>query len=93
MGHLFVGLRYDGLSGKCCFGIMYVKWYGVSNVVVISVVEVCVDYRSVYVFHVCFHFCAVDGVVICVDVCRGCCIVECCLFLESGCCLLCCYVL
>ena len=30
---------------------MYVDWYGV-NFVVFSVVEICVDYSSVYMFHV-----------------------------------------
>ena len=33
---------------------MYVEWYGVTNFVVFSIVEICVDYGGVYVFHVCF---------------------------------------
>ena len=33
---------------------MYVEWCGNCYFVVISVVEVCVDYGGVYVFHVCF---------------------------------------
>ena len=32
------------------------EWYGVCNFVVLSVVEVCVDYGGVNVFHVCLHF-------------------------------------
>ena len=35
-----------------CFGMMYVEQYGVCNCV--SIVEMCVDYGGVYVFHVCF---------------------------------------
>ena len=34
--------------------MMYVEWYGVCNFVVFSVVEICIDYGGVYVFHVCF---------------------------------------
>ena len=34
--------------------MLYVEWYGVYNFVVSSVVEVCVDYSGVYVFHVWF---------------------------------------
>ena len=30
-----------GLSGECCFGVMYCEWYGVYDFVVLSVVEVC----------------------------------------------------
>ena len=36
---------------------MYGGWYGVCNFFVLSVVEICVDYGSVNVFHVCFDFC------------------------------------
>ena len=53
---------------------MYVEWYGVCKFVVISVVEICVDYgvRHLYAFHVCFDVCIVYGVGICVDVCVVC---------------------
>ena len=33
------------------------EWYGVCDFVVFSVVEVCVDYDCVNVFHVCLDFC------------------------------------
>ena len=69
-----------GCSGECCFRVMYGEWYGVSDFVVLSVVEVCADYGGVNVFHVCINFDVVYGVVVC-----G-------LFLMSGCCLLCCVV-
>ena len=46
-----------------------------------------VDYGDVYVFHVCFYLCVVDGV--CVDVCSLFCVDEGYLLLASGCCLLC----
>ena len=62
---------------------MYCEWYGVRDFVVLSVVELCADYGGVNVFHVCFNFGVVYGVV---------CVVVCCLFLTSGCCLLCCDV-
>ena len=39
---------------ECCFGMMYVEWYGVSDFVVFFVVEVCIGYGGVYVFQVCF---------------------------------------
>ena len=55
-----------------------------------SVVEICVDYGGVYVFHPYFDSCAVYGVGVCVNVCGVVCVVECRLFLSSGCCLLCC---
>ena len=42
--------------------MMYVKWYSVCNSVMISAVEVCVDYGGVYVFHVCLDFCVIYGV-------------------------------
>ena len=48
-----------GYSGECCFGVMYVEWYGVCDFVVFSVVDICVSYSSVYVFHVCFDLCIV----------------------------------
>ena len=37
--------------------------------VVFSVVEVCIYYGGVYVFHVCFYFYVVYGVGVCVDIC------------------------
>ena len=43
-------------SGKCYFGLMYCEWYGVCDLVVLSVVEVCADYGGVNVFHVCLNF-------------------------------------
>ena len=46
-----------GCSVECCFGIMYVDWYGISNFIVIFAVEVCVEYGGVYVFHACFDLC------------------------------------
>ena len=46
-----------GCSGDCCFGVIYIEWYGVCNFVVISVVEVLVDYGAVDVFHIYFHLC------------------------------------
>ena len=52
------------------------------------VVEVCVDYDGVNVFHVCLDFFVVYGVGVCVNV-RV--VVYC--FLTSGCCLLCCDVM
>ena len=74
-------------SGECCFGVMYGEWYGVCDFVVLSVIEVCVDYGGVNVFHVCLEFC-VGG---CVHVCGVVCVVVLCLFLTS-CSLLCCDV-
>ena len=53
---------------------MHGEWCGVCDFVVLSVVEVCVDY----------------GVGVCVNVCSVVCVVVCCLFLTFGCCLLCC---
>ena len=55
---------------------------------VLSVVEVCVEYGGVNVFHICFDFYVVYGVGVCVNVCGVFCVVYC-LFLTSGCCLLC----
>ena len=69
---------------------MYVEWYGVCNFVVISVIEVCVDYGGVYVFNVSFDLCVANGIGICVNVCGVVCVVVCCLFLTY--CLLCCDV-
>ena len=43
-------------SGEYCFGMMYVKWYGICDFVVLSVVEIWVDYGGVYVFQVCVSF-------------------------------------
>ena len=36
---------------------MYGEWYGVCDFVVLSGVEVCVDYGGMNVFHVCWCFC------------------------------------
>ena len=47
-----VGPGYDGLLS----GVLYGVWYGVCDFVVLSVVEVCVDYGGVNVFHVCLDF-------------------------------------
>ena len=85
VGHLFV---------LCCARVLRVAALGVlfrndvCNFVVCSVVEICVDYGGVYVFHVCFDLCVVYGVGVCVDVCGVVCVVECSMFLASGCCLL-----
>ena len=76
-----------GCSGECCFGVMYCKWYGICDFVVLSVFEVCAGYGGVNVFHVCLNY----GVGGCVNVCGVVCVVR--LFLTSGCCLLCCDVL
>ena len=35
--------------------MMYGEWYGVCDIVVLSVVEVCTDYDGVNVFHVCLN--------------------------------------
>ena len=59
---------------------------------VLSVLEVCVDYGGVNVFHDCLKFGIVYGVGVCVNVCGVVCVVVGCLFLTSGCCLLCCDV-
>ena len=37
-----------GCSGECCFGMMYVEWYGVCNCGVFSVVETMVYYGGVW---------------------------------------------
>ena len=58
------------------------EWYGVCDFVVLSVVEVCVEYGECVS---CFlYFGVVYGVVVCVNVC----VVVCSLFLTYGCCLL-----
>ena len=44
---------------------MYGEWYGVCDFVVLSVVEVCVDYGGMNVF---LDFCVVYGVGVCVNV-------------------------
>ena len=56
------------------------------------VVEVCVDYGGVNVFHVRLNFGVVYSVGVCVNVCGVVCVVVCRLFLTSGCCLLYCDV-
>ena len=71
-------------SGEYCFGVMYCEWYCVCEFVVLSVVEVCVDYGGVNLFHVCHNFGVVYGACVCSVVC----VVVWCLFLTSGCCLL-----
>ena len=40
----------------CCLGLTYGEWYGVCGFVVLSVVEVCVEYGGVNAFHVCLDF-------------------------------------
>ena len=79
-----MGQGTTGCSGECCFGVMYCEWYGVCDLVVLSVVEVFADYGGVNVFHVCLNF----GVVYVVGGCGVVCVVVCCSFLTSGCCLL-----
>ena len=66
-----------GCSGKCCFGVMYCKWYGVCDFVVLSAVEICADYGGVNVFHVCLNFGVVYGVGVCINVCGVVCVVVC----------------
>ena len=46
---------------------MYGECYGVGDFVVLSFVEVCVDYGGVNVFHVCLNFGVVYGVAILVS--------------------------
>ena len=92
IGFLFLCQGTTGFSVKCCFGVMYGEWYAVCDFVVLLVVEVCVDYGGVNVFHVCLDFGVVYGAGVCVNVCGVFYLVVCCLFLTSGCCLLCvCY--
>ena len=45
--------------------MIYGKWYGVCDFVVLSVVEVCADYGRVNVFHVCLNFGVDYGVGVC----------------------------
>ena len=45
--------------------MIYCEWYGVCDFVVLSVVDVCVDYVGVNVFQVCFNFGVVYGVGVC----------------------------
>ena len=80
-----------GFSGECCFGVMYGEWYGVCDFVVLSIVKVCVDLGGVNVFHICLNVCIVYGVGVCVNVCGVVCGIVYCLILMSGCCLLCCH--
>ena len=49
--------------------VMYGEWYGVCDFVVLSVIEVCVDYGGVNVVRVCLDFCVVYGVRVRVNVC------------------------
>ena len=42
--------------------MIYSEWYAVCDFVVLLVVEVCVDYGGVNVFHVCLDFGGVYGV-------------------------------
>ena len=61
-----LGHGTTGCSGECCFGVMYCEWYGVCDFVVLSVVELCVDYGGVNVLHVCLNFGVVYGIGVCV---------------------------
>ena len=51
-----LGQGTTGCTGECCFGVIYGEWYGVCDCVVLSVVEVCVDYGIVNEFHVSLNF-------------------------------------
>ena len=67
---------------------MYGEWYDICDFVVLSVVEVCVDYGGVNVFHVCLNFGVVYGVW---GLCQCLWCSLCCYMLfafTSGCCLL-----
>ena len=57
-----VGQGTTGCSGECCFEVMYGEWYGVCDFVLLSVIEVCVDYGDVNVFHVYLDFGVVYGI-------------------------------
>ena len=48
---------------------MYGEWSGVCDFVVLSVLEVCVAYGGVNVFHVCLNFGVLYSVGVCVNVC------------------------
>ena len=72
-----LGQSTTGCLGECCFGVMYCEWYGVCDCVVLSVAEVCADYGSVNVFHVCLNFGVVYSVGVCVNVCGVVCVVVC----------------
>ena len=87
-----MGPGYDGLLWEVLFRSMYCEWYDVCDFVVLSVVEVCADYRGVNVFHVCLNFGGFYGVGVCVNVCGVICVVVCLFFLTSECCLLFCDV-
>ena len=87
-----LGQGMTGCSGEYCFRVMYCEWYGVCDLVVLSVVEVCADYGGVNVFHVCLNFGVAYSVAACVNVSGVVCVVVCCLFPTSECCLLCCEV-
>ena len=82
-----LGQGTTGCSGECCFGVLYCEWYGVSDFVVLSVVDVCADYGGVNVFHICLNFGVVYGV--CINVCGVVYVVVVCLLLTSGRWLLC----
>ena len=60
---------------------MYCEWYGVCDFVVLSVVEVCVDYGGVNVFHVCLNFGVIYGVR-CLCQCLWCSLCCCMLFVS-----------
>ena len=51
------GTGYDGLL----WGVMYSEWFGICDFVVLSVVEVCVDYGG----GVCVNVCGVVCIVVC----------------------------
>ena len=57
-----------GCTGERCLRVVYGEWYGVCVFVVLSVVQVCVDYGGVMVFHVCLDFGVVYAVGVCVNV-------------------------
>ena len=69
-------------------------WWCIFNSAVPSVLDVFVDFRNVYLYHVYFFviyemFAYGYSVRICVDVYGVVYVTECCTFLESGCCLGC----
>ena len=77
-----------GLLGGALFGVMYSEWYGVCYFVVLSVIELCVDYGGVNVFHVCLNFGVIYGVGVCVNICVVVCVCCPCMlfFITSECC-------